>query len=179
MSTLTKTWSVWVLRGIASILFGALTLLRPGVSLAALFVVYGAYVLADGALILGYAFRTDEPKSLYVWRGLVSVAACVLAFAHPGLTAISLYSLIGAWALAAGATEIGLAMALGRDGFGVGPLVPAGIVSILWGVALLALPMTGLVTIVGLTTGYAILNGLALITAGIRLHHVTQSLASG
>jgi uncharacterized membrane protein HdeD (DUF308 family) len=179
MNTLSRTWGVWVVRGIASILFGALTLMRPGSSVAALVIVYGAYALADGALLLGYAFRTDGPKAPYAWRGLVSVAAGALAFVYPGLTAVSLYILIGAWALASGATEIGLAIAIGKEGVPVGPLVGAGVLSIVCGVALLALPMAGVVALLGLIAGFAIVHGIALITAGIRLHHVTQSLAAG
>ena len=179
MSTLTRTWSIWVIRGIASIAFGGLTMLSPGTSIAALIILYGAYALADGALLLGFAFRTDGRKAPYVWRGLVSVAAGVVALAFPGLTAISLYILIGAWALAAGATEIAIAIALGKDGFNVGRLVAAGVLSLLCGVALIALPIAGVVALVGLIAGYAVVNGIVLITAGARLHHVTQSLAAG
>lgn len=179
MSALTRTWTIWVVRGIASILFGVVTLLWPGSSIAAQIIVYGAYALADGALLLGYAFRSEGRKAPYIWRGLASVAAGLLAFVYPGLTAISLYILIGAWAVTAGATEIALGVALGKEGFSVGALFAAGVLSILCGVALLALPAAGVVALIGLIAGYAMVNGIVLITAGLRLHQVTQSLAAG
>ena len=179
MSVRTRTWTIWIVRGIASILFGVLTVLWPGSSLAALILVYGAYALADGALMLGYGLRAEGQKAPYIWRGIVSVAAGVVAFAYPGVTAVSLYVLIGAWALTAGATEIALAVALGKEGFNVRSLVAAGILSILSGIALVALPMAGVVALLGLIAGYAVVNGIVLIAAGIQLHQVTQSLAAG
>ena len=36
MNLLAKTGTIWVVRGIASVIFGVLTLLRPGASIAAL-----------------------------------------------------------------------------------------------------------------------------------------------
>src|SRR5262249_34903583 len=92
MSTLT---SVWVLRGIASIAFGVLTVVWPRESLAALITLYGVYALVDGALFMGFAFRTGGGKGPYAWHGLVGIAAGALALAYPGLTAVSLYVLIG------------------------------------------------------------------------------------
>ncbi len=97
---------MWLVRGIASVIFGVLTIVNPGASIAALVVLYGIYALADGAFLLGFAFFGDGPKAPYVVRGLISIAAGVLTFLYPGLTATSLYILIGVWAIAAGVMEI-------------------------------------------------------------------------
>ena len=178
MNTMAINWRVWIVRGVASILFGALTVLWPGASIAAIVLMYGVYALADGALLLGFGLRAQGGKVPYIVRGLVSLAAGIVALVFPGVTAVSLYVLIGAWALAAGAAEIALAVALKKDVPSIGGLVLAGILSLACGVALLALPLMGMIALVGLIAGYAIANGVVLIVAGVRIHGVTQAIAA-
>jgi uncharacterized membrane protein HdeD (DUF308 family) len=173
MNFLAKTGTIWVVRGIASVIFGVLTLLRPGASIAALVLLYGAYAFVDGAFLLGYAFRQEGPKSHYVISGLLSVAAGAVTFFFPALTAVSLYILMGAWAIATGVTELAIAVAL-RGTSRVGGIAFAGLVSIASGVALLALPLAGVVALVGLITAYAIANGIFLIGAGIWLQNFVR-----
>jgi len=38
------------------------------------------------------------------------------------------------------------------------------------GVALLALPLAGMLALIGLIAAYAMVNGIVLITAGVRIH---------
>ncbi len=178
MDGLARAWIVWVVRGIASVIFGLLTVWHPGASIVALVLVFGIYSLADGALLLGFAFRYEGRKAPYVVRGLLSVAAGVLTFIYPGLTALSLYILIGAWAFTAGAAELGIAFAIRKEASSVSGLVFAGFLSIIFGAALLALPIAGMIALTGMITAYAIVNGIALISAGIRIHHFAQPLSA-
>jgi uncharacterized membrane protein HdeD (DUF308 family) len=46
--TVARNWWVVLLRGLAGILFGIVTVIAPGISLSALVLVWGAYALADG-----------------------------------------------------------------------------------------------------------------------------------
>ena len=178
MTTLARSWSTWVIRGIVAILFGVLTIFRPGTSIALIVLLYGIFALCDGAMLLSFAFRTDGRRAPYVWRGLVSVAAGLLALFLPRLTALSLYFLIGAWAVVAGVTELIVASQVRKDGLNVGGLVFAGILAIACGIALLALPTIGVVALIGLIAGFAIIEGVALISAGVRIHSLTHALAS-
>jgi len=176
MNILAKAGTIWVIRGIASVVFGVLTLLRPGASIAALVLLYGAYALVDGAFLLGFAFRKKGPKGHYIASGLLSVAAGALTFMFPGWTAISLYLLIGAWAIGTGLVELAIALAIRNGPVRVGGIVLAGVLSIACGVALLALPVAGVVALVSLIAAYAIANGLFLIGAGIRFHSFARPL---
>ena len=45
---LARNWGAIAVRGIAAILFGLLTFVLPGVTLAALVLLFGAYALVDG-----------------------------------------------------------------------------------------------------------------------------------
>jgi len=172
MDLFARSWGIWVVRGIASILFGALTVVWPGVSLAAIVIMFGVYALADGALLMSFGLRIEQGKAPYVVRGLLSIAAGVLTFIYPGLTALSLYILVGAWALTAGAAELAIAFAIRKEATGVGGLVLAGALSIACGIALLALPLAGVIALIGLIAAYAIVNGIVLVTAGVRIHNL-------
>ena len=174
MNIFSKTGAIWILRGIASVIFGVLTLLRPGASIAALVLIYGAYALVDGAFLLGFAIRHDGPKAHYVISGLLSLVAGGLTLLFPGLSAVALYLLIGAWAVSTGAAELALAFFMRTSNMRVGALVFAGVLSVLCGVALLALPAAGVLALLSFITAYAIVNGVFLVGAGIRMRSFFQ-----
>jgi len=175
MELLARSWGIWVVRGIASILFGVVTIVWPGASIAAIVLMFGVYAVADGALLLSFGLRLPDGKAPYVVRGLLSVAAGVVTFIYPGLTALSLYILVGAWALTAGAAELAIAFAIRKEAANVVGLVFAGLLSMACGVALFALPLAGIVALIGLIAAYATLNGIILITAGVRIHNLFGS----
>jgi len=97
MDLLARSWGMWVLRGIASILFGVLTVVWPDASIAALVLIFGVYAFVDGAVLLGLGLLLEGRKAPYIVRGLLSIAAGVVTFVYPGLTALSLYVLVGVW----------------------------------------------------------------------------------
>jgi len=177
MDALYRTWSLWIVRGVASLLFGVLTILKPGASIAAIVFVYGVYALTDGAMLVGFAFRHEGRKAPYVVRGLLSIAAGLLAFVLPGLTALSFYILIGAWAVTAGAAELVMAITIRKQfDTSVSGLVVAGILSLLCGVLLLCLPTAGVIALLGLIATYAILNGIILVVVGVRIHGLSRAV---
>src|SRR4051794_31307800 len=98
--TVARNWWMVLLRGVVAILFGIATFAAPGLSLAALVFVWGAYALADGVLALGTAFsrRRTAPWWVLVIQGLAGIAAGVLTFVWPGITAFVLLYVIAAWA---------------------------------------------------------------------------------
>ena len=49
---LSHNWWAVVLRGVLGVLFGIITFLAPGISLAALVTLYGAYALVDGVFAI-------------------------------------------------------------------------------------------------------------------------------
>src|ERR687895_1313310 len=116
LDSLTRNWWAIVLRGIAGILFGVITFFAPGISLAALVLLFGAYAFADGVLAIVTAVRrrgTDRGWLLLL-QGLVGIAAGVVTLLWPGITAIALLYVIAAWALVGGALQIAAAIRLRR-----------------------------------------------------------------
>jgi uncharacterized membrane protein HdeD (DUF308 family) len=146
METLSHNWWAVVLRGIAGVLFGAITFLSPGISLAALVLLYGAYAFADGVLAIISAVRRHgaaEPWWLLLLEGIAGIAAGVVTVLWPGITALVLLYLIAAWSLITGAFEIAAAIRLRKAITGEWLLVLSGILSIGLGVLLVLFPAAG------------------------------------
>ena len=55
-----RSWGWIVLRGFAALLFGVFAMARPGITLAALVFIWGAYAIADGVMALGAGFRVRD-----------------------------------------------------------------------------------------------------------------------
>ena len=71
-------WGWILLRGVAAVLFGVLAIAWPGITLATLVIVWGAYALAEGLLTLIAAWQVpDEGRPFWslVVVGLLGIAA--------------------------------------------------------------------------------------------------------
>src|SRR5437660_12824556 len=79
-------WWLFLLRGVAALAFGVLTLAWPGATLLVLMAFIAAYALVDGIVALVYAFRLramfDRWWVLLV-QGLISGSCGVLAYIYP------------------------------------------------------------------------------------------------
>src|ERR687893_361536 len=98
-------WWALALRGAIAILFGLAALVRPGIALEALILLFGAYALVDGVFSIIGVFggtRSGTPRWLLLIEGVVSILAGLVAFVLPGLTAIVFLYLIAVWAIITG-----------------------------------------------------------------------------
>lgn len=168
----TSSWWALVLRGLAAIAFGILAFLWPHITVTALVFLWGAYALVDGVFAIAAGIKSYE-KSKRWWvlllEGLLSVAAGVLAFVIPGITALVLLLMIAAWAIVTGGFEIGAAIQLRKYITGEWLLALAGAASVLFGLALMINPNAGAIAVVWLIGAYAVLFGLLLIVLGFKL----------
>jgi uncharacterized membrane protein HdeD (DUF308 family) len=157
-----------VVRGIAALAFGLLTLSLPGITLDVLVILWGAYVLADGLSLLASALSgaTREHRPLLVLRGAAGVAAGVLTFVWPGITALVLLYVIVAWAAAIGVLELS-GVARHRHAIRHAWLVALnGLLLIAVAVALVTAPVAGALAITWLIGWCAVSLGvLILMTA--------------
>src|SRR5205807_508001 len=79
---LAGNWWALALRGVAAIIFGVLAFVWPGVTLAALILLFGGYALVEGVLNVIAAVRgrgDDQPWWALLLEGLVSIAAGIVA----------------------------------------------------------------------------------------------------
>jgi uncharacterized membrane protein HdeD (DUF308 family) len=174
MDVLSRNWGWVVLRGVVAILFGIATLLMPGITLAALVLMFGAYAMADGLLMIGGAIAHRGPGSSWpamIVGGLLGIAAGLSTFFWPGLTAVALLLLIAAWALATGIAMIAAAMQLRKVITGEWRLVLAGLLSVAFAVVLAVRPAEGALAMVLWLGAYVIGAGILTIGLGFRLRN--------
>lgn len=163
-------WWALALRGAIAILFGLAALVRPGIALEALILLFGAYALVDGVFSIVGVFggtRSGTPRWLLLLEGVVSILAGLIAFVLPGLAAVAFLYLIAAWAIITGISEIAMAIRLRREIRGEWALILGGAFSVLFGVILALIgPFAGLVSLIWLIGVYVLIFGiLMLITA--------------
>jgi uncharacterized membrane protein HdeD (DUF308 family) len=165
-SILTRSWWLLLLRGIAAILFGILTWFLPGISLAALVLLFGAYSMADGILGVWTAIAGRKDHE-YWWvlllEGLLGIGIGIITFLAPGITALALLFYIAIWAIATGVLEIVAAVRLRKEIADEWLLVLAGLASIVFGVLLVVQPGAGALAVVWLIASYAVVFGVLLV----------------
>lgn len=173
---LARHWWVLALRGALAILFGILAFVLPGITLYVLVLFFGAYALLDGIFALAMAFRfgsRDERWWPLVIEGVCGIAAGVLTFLWPGITAVALIYLIAAWAILTGILEIAAAIRLRKEIDGEWLLGLTGVLSVLLGIFLMLMPGAGLLAWVWMIGAYALLFGILLLILAFRLRSLT------
>jgi uncharacterized membrane protein HdeD (DUF308 family) len=166
-----RHWWVFALRGLAAVLFGILAFVWPLSTLTVLVLLWGAYALVDGALALVSAFRTDHDHRWgLLLEGIVGIAAGIVTFLYPDITALVLLYIIAAWALITGVLELVAAVRLRKVIHNEWWLVLSGIASVLFGLVLLAAPGAGALAVVWLIATYAVVFGILMLGLAFRLH---------
>ncbi len=178
---MSKLWWVLALRGACALIFGVLALAVPGITLAALIVIFGAYAIVDGVSSLVSAFHKDCERSMRFWmilNGVAGVAAGVIAWIWPAITAGVLLYLIAFWAVVTGLMEIAAAVALRKVLEKEWMLALGGFLSVALGVIMFINPLGGLLAIVWMIGVYAIFFGFLLLGIAFRLEgHKEQPAA--
>jgi uncharacterized membrane protein HdeD (DUF308 family) len=176
---ISRSWWSLLLRGLAAIVFGVLTWLQPGISLAALVLVFGAYALFDGALAVaaGISGRKRHDKWwIMLLAGLFGLAVGVLTLTRPGVTALALLYYIAIWAVAQGVFEIMAAIHLRKAIRGEWLLILAGIASVVFGVLLMVQPARGALALLWLIATYAIIAGILHVVLAFRVRRFGKHL---
>src|SRR5216117_28220 len=179
--TLKRHWWVPVIRGIAAIVFGVIAFVYPGLTVAVLVLLFGAWVLVDGIfrVIGAISHRASDPDwGFHLIIGILGIIIGFLRFHAPGITALALVIYIAAWALMIGATEIGVAIKLRREIKGEWLLILMGLASIIFAILLLWNPIPGALALVWLIASYAIVFGFLGIIFGFRLRSLPTLPAS-
>lgn len=173
---LTKHWGFVAIRGVAALLFGALTIAMPGIALVSLIFLFGVYTMADGILHIVASFRGGGSVWAMLLGGIVSIAAALVMFIRPDITAVALLYVIAFWAIFKGVFEIVVAIRLRKELDREWMLILAGVISILFGGLLLAAPVAGALAVVLWIGVFAVIEGFLLLLFAFRLRGVGRHL---
>jgi uncharacterized membrane protein HdeD (DUF308 family) len=182
LHALAHNWWKVLLRGAAAIAFGVLAFLWPGATILALVLLWGAFALVDGVLSLWAAITGGGATSPRWWLAIVGVAgiaAGLITFFWPGVATFALLMVIAAWAIVVGVMEIIGAVRLRKEIEGEWMLALGGLLSIVFGVLIVAQPAVGAVATVWALGAVAIAIGITFVAFGLKLrkHHLAERAA--
>ena len=169
---LARNWWLLALRGVLGILFGIGAFVWPDATLAALVVVFGAYVFVDGifAVIAGIGMRRQIDRWwLVVLEGAAGIILGVLTFQSPDTTALVLLLFIAAWSIVTGIFEIATAVRLRKLIANEWLLILSGVLSVAFGVLMILNPGAGAIAVLWLIGAFAVAYGALLVVLSFKL----------
>jgi uncharacterized membrane protein HdeD (DUF308 family) len=176
-------WRAVALRGVTALAFGILTLVWPSLTLWALVVLFGAFVLVDGVSTLAAVIRneadTRDGRGWLILEGLATVAAGVIAFVWPDITALALLFLIAAWAFILGVLRLAVAVRVRHEVDEWWLPALSGALSIAFAVLLVITPGAGALVITWLIGWFAVFLGVMLLMLAFRVRRVQRGAGVG
>jgi uncharacterized membrane protein HdeD (DUF308 family) len=164
-------WWVFLLEGIAALLFGFLLITQPGTTLVAIVVFLGFYWLMMGVLEIVRVF-VDRSVAWY-WSlliGILGIIAGIIVLRHPMFAAVLLPTTIvlylGIIGLIIGAIQI----VGGFTGGGIGSFA-LGVINVLIGLILLGAPVAAALAVPLVFGILLLIEGVALIIWAFRVRN--------
>jgi len=167
----------FALRGLAALIFGVLVLWQPGISIAALVLLFGAYAIVSGVMACIAAWASPVHKGLLLISGLFGIVVGLLTLTHPVVTLLAVVYIVAFLILIEGAVSLTIAIAEGGVGGFNWVLALSGAINILFSILLLASPSAGVVTLVYVLGFYAVFNGIALEVHAWQMHEAAGEAA--
>lgn len=171
VSVLVRNWWALALRGVIAIIFGLVALFLPVATMISLAWLFAAYLLVDGVFGIVSAIRAaqaNERWGLLLAESILNILMGAIAFLFPISAVLAFVIITAAWALLTGALMLAAAFKLDAER-GKWWMVLAGVVSILFGVALVISPLIGAVVLTWWVGAYAIVFGIVLLILAFRL----------
>jgi uncharacterized membrane protein HdeD (DUF308 family) len=180
VTLLSKNWWVFLVRGLAAILFGLMAFARPGMTVATLVIFFGAWALVGGIFAVVGAFgasKTHREWWILLLQGLLGIGVGVLTFVQPAITAMAILYYLAFWSILTGVVEIVTAIRLRKELQGEGWIMLAGAASVVFGLILLARPGAGALALITVIGAFALVFGFVLVMAAFRLKKLQPKVA--
>jgi uncharacterized membrane protein HdeD (DUF308 family) len=169
--SLSQYWWILLVRGILATLFGLSAFLLPGVTLATLVLLFAAFAFVDGLFETFHAVQargTNEHWWLLLLEGLLGVLFGIVTFQAPDITTLVLLMYIAAWAIVSGLMRIVLAFQLRREIEGEWLLALGGLISLAFGIMMIARPGVGALAVIWFIGTWALIIGAFLIALAFK-----------
>jgi uncharacterized membrane protein HdeD (DUF308 family) len=168
---LAQNWWAIALRGVLAILFGIFAFASPGAVMLTLALFFAAYLLVDGVFGIVAAVRAARQSERWgglLAEGILDLVMGLIAAMLPASAVLAFVLLTAVWSLATGALMVWSAFTLSLE-HGRWWLVLSGVVSILFGIALVVAPLIGAVVLTWWLGAYALIFGIMLLVLAFRL----------
>lgn len=171
-------WWLLVISGIASILFGIITLFMPGLTLAMLITLVTGYLMLLGLIELVYGFSTigkDKSWMVSVLLGAALLGISVYLILHPGINAIMFVAMIGGILVARGISAIFAGTLLKSNRV---LAIISGILSIVAGIIIWVYPGIGSLAFTWVLGLYALIDGTLIVSSALTMRSSYHDLAN-
>src|SRR5256885_3216984 len=110
--------TMFLVRGIAAVLFGILTFVWPHLTLYVLVLVFGVFAVISGITAMAAALRNrgEQGWGFLLTQGILGILAGVVALVWPSITALAFLYLLAAWAILTGILELVAPLAFPMSG---------------------------------------------------------------
>lgn len=176
MENLQKSWWLVLLRGALAVIFGILAFATPELMLASLVLVFGVYAAVSGFFLLfgGFTLPDSDDKIFSIFEGLFLILLGFLFIFLPGLSVMASILYISVYAIISGLFQFYYSVKMKdskrNEWFGVLNAV----ISILFGIALLADMITGAEVLVMVLGLYSIFFGVMAIATSFKIKNLNK-----
>jgi uncharacterized membrane protein HdeD (DUF308 family) len=177
INALASRWWVFLIRGLAALIFGILALVYPGMTFIALTIIFGAYAFVSGIFALAAALGGLGGSRWWVLllEGILCLIAAFFVWTQPTYSAVVLVYAIAIWAIIIGIAEIVGGLQLREYISNEWLYIAAGILSIIFGILIFRDVGAGLIVVTWTIGIYAILFGIAQFGIAYRLNKMRSA----
>jgi uncharacterized membrane protein HdeD (DUF308 family) len=172
-----RAWWVFVVGGLAMVAFGLLALLNPGVALFALATFFAASVLVDGVSNVIGSLQNREKDGWWILllMGLLGAAVGGYALFNPPLSIMAFILIVAFEAMVLGVFLVMLGHKVRKTTSREWLLYLAGALSMLFGILVIANPVTGSRTIVLLIASWSLAIGVLKVAFGLKVRKLATA----
>jgi uncharacterized membrane protein HdeD (DUF308 family) len=169
-----------LLSGLLGLIVGVIAVVWPGITVAALVIVFAVYAFIAAGLQATRGFGSRKAGSVagHLLLAILDLAAGIVALVWPGITALALVLVVAVWAVVAGVVEVVLAFSVHEPAGYRALLGITGVISVALGVAFAIRPDIGAVTIAEVFGLYSIVGGVAALIAAVKLKRAGAVMTS-
>ncbi len=172
-----RSWWTLLVRGIIAIIIGSVALVWPQITLEAIVILIGVFLILDGlSAIMQSLAQKYHRWVLVLFSGILGVLAGIITLFWPGIAEIVVIYLIAAWALITGILEIVASLNMDETFQGRWLLLIGGILSFVFGIVVFLRPDLGLLAIVVLLGFYALFVGIIMVILALEVRPAVKQL---
>jgi uncharacterized membrane protein HdeD (DUF308 family) len=166
-----RAWWVFVVGGLAMAVFGLLAFSNPGIALFVMATFFAASVLVDGVSNILGALQNREKDGWWILLLLGLLGAVVGGYAlfNPPLSIMAFILIVAFEAMVLGALLVMLGYKVRKATRREWMLYLAGALSILFGILVIANPVTGSRTIVYMIASWSLVIGVLKVAFGLKV----------
>ncbi len=170
-------WKGQVLRGVLAIIIGLLMASLPGLTLLAVTLLIGVFVLMLGvmAIVLFLSLEEKGRGTPLLLEGILGITFGGVTFIWPNITTLLLILLLGVWCLIEGLVQLSAGLTMARNAAVRAIVMVSGALSVMIGLIFIAAPGEGALALIWLIGLFAIAFGVLGVIYGLMVRSMYRA----